>query len=284
MNTPGRISLVTGASCGHGRAVAEALARMGDTVILACRSGAAGAVARDQILARCPGARVAVLPLDVSSRRSIREAVQQLSAEYPKLDVLVNNAAAWWTERRVSADGVELVWATNVLGPFLLSRLLLPLLRASGAARIVNVASRQAGGLDLSDVELARKPYSGIRAYQASKQAVRMLTWALAGRLRNEPIVANALCPGFMKTALGRNASLGFRLILFALRPLQVSAERGARTAVWLASSTPGGAVSNQFYIDCRPAPCRFRDPGGCDELYRLCETAADQPVLPPAG
>lgn len=275
MNTAGRIVLVTGASGGHGHAVAEALARSGDTVILGCRDGAAGTIARERILDRCPGARVAVLPLDLSSRRSIREGAHRLNAEYPKLDVLVNNAAAWWIDRRVSIDGVELVWATNVLGPFLLTRLLLPLLRSSGAGRIVNVASRQAGGLDLRDVEFAEKPYSGLRAYQASKQAVRMLTWALALRLRGEPVVANALCPGFMKTALGRNGSRGFRLMLFLLRPLQVSAARGARTALWLASSPQGGAVSNQFFIDCQPTPCRFRDPSACDELYHLCETAA---------
>jgi NAD(P)-dependent dehydrogenase (short-subunit alcohol dehydrogenase family) len=262
--------------------VAQALARAGDTVILGCRSGAGSAVTRDRILARSPDARVAVLPIDLSSRGSIREAVRRVSAEYPKLDVLVNNASAWWMDRRVSVDGVELVWATNVLGPFLLTRLLLPLLRASGAGRIVNVASRQAGGLDLHDVELTRLPYNGFRAYQASKQAVRMLTWAFAARLRDEPIVANALCPGFMKTALGRNASLGFRFMLVALRPLQVSAERGARTAVWLASSPQAGAVSNQFFIDCRSAPCRFRDPAECDELYQLCEQAADQPVSKP--
>ncbi|HYK26158.1 MAG TPA: hypothetical protein VEV18_07855, partial [Steroidobacteraceae bacterium] len=86
---------------------------------------------------------------------------------------------------------------------------------------------------------------------------------------------------GFMKTALGRNASLGFRFMLVALRPLQVSAERGARTAVWLASSPEAGAVSNQFFIDCRSAPCRFRDPAECDGLYQLCEKAADQPDSP---
>ena len=278
--TTERLCLVTGANSGHGRAVATALARSGCDVILGCRSAAEAARTRDEILAGCQSARVDVLPLDLASASSIREATQVLSARYPKLDVLVNNAGAWWMDRRVSVDGVELVWATNVLGPHLLTRLLVPLLRASGAGRIVNVASSQAGGLDVRDVEFVHRPYNGIRAYQASKQAVRMLSWALAQRLSDVPVVVNALCPGFMKTALGRNASRGFRAMLFALRPLQVSAERGAQTAVWLTSSPEAEKVSNQFFIKCKPVACAFREPTACEEVFQICESALEGRTL----
>jgi NAD(P)-dependent dehydrogenase (short-subunit alcohol dehydrogenase family) len=274
MSTAGKLCLITGATSGHGRAVATALACAGHTVILGCRNPELGRRTYDHILTRCSNARIIVLPLDLASRKSISEAVRTLRTDYPMLDVLINNAGAWWTDRRMSDDGVELVWATNVLGPYLLTRLLMPLLRASGAGRIVNVASSQAAGLDLHDVEFTARPYNGLRAYQASKQAVRMLTWALARRLDKQPVVANALCPGFMKTELGRNAPFGFRAMLIALRPLQVSAERGARTATWLASSPEAGKASGQFFVKCRPIPCGFRDAAACEELFQICEAS----------
>lgn len=275
MSMTGKVCLVTGATSGHGRAVATALARMGATVILGCRNTERAEATRKCILAAHPDSRVTVLPLDLASRRSIIEAVHLLAARHVKLDVLVNNAAAWWMNRRESVDGFELVWATNVLGPHLLTKLVLPLLRASGGGRVVNVASSQAGGLDLNDVESVQGPYSGIRAYKASKQAVRMLTWTLAAHLAGECVVANALCPGFMKTSLGRNASFGFRAMLFALRPVQVSAERGAETAIWLASSPETAAISNQFFVKQQPVACAFRDPAACERLFQMCESSA---------
>jgi NAD(P)-dependent dehydrogenase (short-subunit alcohol dehydrogenase family) len=281
MSMTGKLCLVTGATSGHGRALATALARAGNQVILGCRNPELGDETRDRIIGGCPGARAEVLQLDLASRASIREAVRRLGAEHAKLDVLVNNAAAWWVDRRESVDGVELVWATNVLGPHFLTRLLLPLLSASGAGRIVNVASAYAGGLDLRDVEFVRRPYNGIRAYQASKQAVRMLTWALVSRINRERVVANALCPGFMKTGLGRNAPLGFRVMLVALRPFQLTPERGAETATWLASSPEAGQISNQFLVKCQPVACAFRDPEACEQLFKQCEAALERSLVP---
>jgi NAD(P)-dependent dehydrogenase (short-subunit alcohol dehydrogenase family) len=109
MSMTGKQFLVTGATNGHGRAVAIALARAGSTIILGCRNADLGPQTRDRILSGCPSARVSVLPLDLASRRSIQEAVRLLTEEHSKLDVLVNNAGAWWTDRRESVDGIELV-------------------------------------------------------------------------------------------------------------------------------------------------------------------------------
>jgi NAD(P)-dependent dehydrogenase (short-subunit alcohol dehydrogenase family) len=274
MSMTGKLCLVTGASTGHGRAVAAALARMGATVVLGSRSIERGEEARAWLRAETSSERISVLPLDLASQRSVRAGVDRFLADHHTLDVLVNNAGAWWADRRVSVDGIEMVWATNVVGPYLLTRLLLPALRSSGAGRILNVASTQAGGLDLDDVEFARRPYSGILAYQASKQAVRMLTWTMAERLRGDLVVANALCPGFMKTELGRNAPPGFRVFLWLARPFQTSPERGADTATWLASNPEAGKTTNQFFVKRRPVPCKFRDPAARERLAQLCEAA----------
>jgi NAD(P)-dependent dehydrogenase (short-subunit alcohol dehydrogenase family) len=270
----GKICLVTGANTGHGKAVAAALAGMGATVVMGCRSLERGEAAREQLKPQTANERISVLQLDLSSQKSVRDAADRFLSQYRSLDVLINNAGAWWADRRVSPDGVELVWATNVLGPFLLTRLLLPGLRASGAGRIVNVASSYASGLDLDDVEFKHRQYDGIHAYRATKQAVRMLTWSLADQLAREPVVANALCPGFMKTDLGRNAATGFRIFLYLTRPFQTTPELGADTAVWLASSTEAGTATNQFFVKRKSVSCGFRDPEACSRLLKLCETA----------
>jgi len=270
----GKICLITGANSGHGRAVAAALACTGATIVMACRDAGRAQIACDELRRVAATDRISILPLDLSNQRSIRRAVDQFLNEHSSLDVLVNNAGAWWADRRVSPDGTELVWATNVVGPYLLTKLLLPALHASATARIVNVSSSYAGGLDLNDVEFKRRAYSGIKAYQAAKQAVRMMTWSLAEKLSGSSVVANALCPGFMKTNLGRNAPGGFRFMLFLTKPLQTSPERGAETAVWLASSPEGGALTNQFFVKRNPTPCAFRDPAARACLESLCENA----------
>jgi NAD(P)-dependent dehydrogenase (short-subunit alcohol dehydrogenase family) len=277
----GKICLITGANSGHGRAVAGALACRGATVVMACRDAGRAQIACDELRRATATDRISILLLDLSSQRSIRCAVDQFLTEHSALDVLVNNAGAWWADRRVSPDGTELVWATNVVGPYLLTKLLLPALHASATARIVNVSSSYAGGLDLNDVEFKRRSYSGIKAYQAAKQAVRMMTWSLAERLSGSSVVANAICPGFMKTNLGRNAPGGFRFMLFLTKPLQAIPKRGAETAVWLASSPEASTLTNQFFVKCSPAPCAFRDPAARTCLESLCEDAISGSVHP---
>jgi NAD(P)-dependent dehydrogenase (short-subunit alcohol dehydrogenase family) len=274
MSMSGRVCLVTGASAGHGKAVARALAELGATVVLGCRDSARAASARSQLIAETRNERIDVLPVDVSSFDSIRRAAARFLAERGKLDVLVNNAGGWTQNRRASADGLELVWATNVVGPHLLTTLLLPALLNSGAARVINVSSVYAGGLDLEDVEYVRRPYSGIHAYEASKQAVRLMTWAWAKRLAGKPVGVNAVCPGFMKTDLARDAPWNFRLLLWLLRPLQSSPERGADTAVWLASTPGAERFTDQFFVKRRVTDCVFREPKAIERLNALCERA----------
>src|SRR5262249_16747754 len=145
---------------------------------------------------------VEVLPLDVANFSSIRAAAEKFPVE--RLDILVNNAGAWFSDRRQSADGYELTFATNVLGPHLLTNLLPPRLRAP--ARIVNIVSGLADYYDAEDLLFERRKYDGFKVYGQSKAALRMLTWGQSSRLAPSGITANAAAPGFVRTDFNQNA------------------------------------------------------------------------------
>ena len=268
----GRKAIVTGANTGIGKAIARELARLGAEVTLACRNADKGEAARADIAAGLPKARIEVRHLDLASLASVGEFAARFLAEQPKLDILVNNAGLWGPDRTESVDGIELQWATNVLGPQQLTLLLLPALKASGHGRVVNVASTAAGGLDLDDVEFKRRKYDGFKAYSATKQANRMLTWALAEKLKGSPVTANALSPGLVKTELNRNVR-GFLAVVFKLAgPMQRTVEQGADTAVWLAASPEVEGRTNTFWIDRKAVPCKFRNESAQARLWALCD------------
>jgi NAD(P)-dependent dehydrogenase (short-subunit alcohol dehydrogenase family) len=274
----GKTCLVTGASAGIGLAAARELARLGGRVVMAVRDPAKGErVLRAVVEASGGEAELAVV--DVASRESVRAFARDLAARHPTLDVLVNNAGTWSERRRVGPDGIELVWATNVLGYFHVTELLLPLLRAAGTARVVNVASQLAGGLDLSDVQYERRPWSGRAAYAQSKQADRMLTWALARRLSGTGVTANAMHPGLVATEIfgkgGGPISLAASVYskLRGRRP-----EEGADTVVWLAASPQVEGRSGLFWIDRQERQCRFRDETAEEALWALCRRMVDRP------
>ena len=165
--------------------------------------------------------------------------------------------------RRESVDGIELTFATNVLGYYLFTVLLLDSLRRAPAARIVNVASKMAYGLDLDDVEFKRRRYDSSTAYAQSKQADRMLTWYLARQLEGTSVTANAMSPGAVNTALLHALAPGFR---------GVSPAQGADTALWLATSPDLKGVSGRFWSDRREQPCQFRSERDEQALWSLCE------------
>ena len=198
----GRTCVVTGASAGIGRAAAHEMARLGAQVVLAVRNPQKGEKVLRAIAGATGNTRLEIATVDFARGESIRTFARDLAMRHPQIHVLINNAGIWSNGRQLGPDGIELVWATNVLGYFLTTELLLPQLRAAGRARIVNVASRYAGGLDLTDVQFERRPWAGKSAYAQSKQANRMWTWALARRLEGTGVTANALHPGFVSTEI----------------------------------------------------------------------------------
>lgn len=257
------LCLVTGANTGIGIEIARGLAGTGASVILACRNRGKGEAARNEIASRYKNENVELLIVDLASQQSIRAAAQEFRENHPILDVLVNNAGTSFPTRQESSDGIELTFATNVLGYHLLTELLLDSVKRAPAARIVNVASLMAYGLDLLDVQFVKRPYSATEAYAQSKQANRMLTWALARRLAGTTVTANALSPGAVDTPLLHAMAPGIRG--------RTTAE-GADTAIWLATSPEVAGVSGRFYTDRQELTCRFRNPVKEYALWELCD------------
>jgi retinol dehydrogenase-12 len=280
----GQTCLVTGASAGIGLATARALARLGARVVMAVRNPEKGERAR-RAVAEATGREAELAVVDVASRESVRSFARDLARRHPRLAVLVNNAGIWSERRRVGPDGIELVWATNVLGYYQVTDLLLPLLKAAGRARVVNVASQLAGGLDPSDVQFERRPWSGRAAYAQSKQADRMLTWALARRLAGTGITANAMHPGFVATEIfGKGGGLVSLAASVYSKLRGRSPDEGADTVVWLAASPEVEGRSGLYWIGRRQRPCPFHDEKTEEALWALCRDMTDRPAQRPSS
>jgi NAD(P)-dependent dehydrogenase (short-subunit alcohol dehydrogenase family) len=257
--------LVTGANAGIGFEVARGIAKSSDkpTVILACRDRAKGEVARAKLVEETKNANFEILVVDLASQKSIRKAAEEFSKTHTSLDALVNNAGTSSPTRQESPDGIELTFATNVLGYFLLTNLLLDALKRAPTGRIVNIASEMAYGLDIDDVEFKQRTYNPSTAYAQSKQANRMLTWAYARRLEGTAVTANAMSPGAVDTPL-----------LHALAPGTKgrSREKGAETAIWLATSPDVAGLTNRLWFDKAERVCKFHDREQEEKLWSVCE------------
>ena len=257
----GRVCLVTGATSGIGKATATGLARLGADLLLVARDPARGRATVAELQAANDGARVELLVADLASQASIRGLAEEINRGQPRLDVLVNNAGGYWATRHTTVDGLELTFALNHLAYFLLTNLLLDLLRAGAPARIVNVtSSAQAfGDIHFDDLQYERR-YRGQAAYNQSKLANVLFTYELARRLDGTGVTVNCLAPGVTRTNFGREDSGPvMRLLTPLARPLMRSPEEGAATAVWLASSSEAAGVSGRYYLRrrARPTPRR---------------------------
>jgi NAD(P)-dependent dehydrogenase (short-subunit alcohol dehydrogenase family) len=267
------VAVVTGATSGIGKEIAARLAELGAEVVIACRDPEKGQRTAQEISKRTGSSKLSVMQVDTSSRQSIRDFAQKLESERSHLDVLVNNAGVNVRRRTTSVDGIELTFATNVLGYFLLTRELLGVLKASAPARIVNVASTFAGNLDLGDLQFERRPYDPIKAYQQSKACNRLWTWALARRLAGTGVTANAMAPGLVFTGLYRDAAPPLRLLLRVIAVFRGrSVAQGADTAVWLAQDPDVASVTGRFYELRQEHPCEFRDEPTEERLWAACE------------
>lgn len=264
--------VITGATSGIGKEVAVRLASLGAHVVLACRDRVRGEQVADGVHARTGAERAAVLTVDTSDQNSIRAFVGGYRDTYGSLDVLVNNAGVLIADaRKTSVDDIELTFATNVLGYYLVTAGLLDALKAGAPSRVVNVASTFAGDVDPHDLQFERRPYDGMTAYAQSKACDRMLTWALARRLQGEPVTVNAMAPGLvLDTGLYRNLPPEAKRALEQLGGRSVS--EGAETAVWLASSPELNGVTGRFFEQGTEIPCQFRDEDAEERLWKTCD------------
>ena len=266
----GILVVITGPTSGIGKEIAMGLGTLGAELVLACRDLRAGEQTKAEITHRTRAKHVVVMPIDTSSQQSIRDFARQYRAKYSRFDVLINNAGLNRGTRQLSADGIELTFATNVLGYFLLTHELLDLLKASAPARIVNVASTFASDLDLDDLQWEKRSYDGMKAYAQSKACDRLFTWALVRHIEGSGVTANALAPGLVpNTGLFRDVAASARQML--IRMSQRSAAQGADTAIWLASSPEVEGINGKFFEEREEIPCEFRNQATEEKLWGSC-------------
>ncbi len=251
----GKVCLVTGATSGIGEVTARVLAQMGATVIAVGRDPQRGADTLQRIRSAASSAQVEFMLADLSSQAQIRQLAQEFKSKYSRLDVLVNNAGAWLTRHQESVDGIEMTFALNHLGYFLLANLLLDTLKTSAPARIVNVSSygHKAGRMNFDDLQF-RQRYDGMQAYRQSKLANILFTYELARRLAGTGITVNALNPGLVATNFGLN-NFGLNdgwsknLLRRAYALVAISPEQGAQTAIYLATSQDVEGVTGKYFV-----------------------------------
>jgi retinol dehydrogenase 12 len=266
------IAVITGTTHGIGRVTSRELARAGYAVVMLCRNQPAAARLRDELRALVPRSDIHAVHCDVASLASVRACADSVRRDFGHLALLINNAGMVSTIRRRSPDGLELCFATNHLGPFLLTRLLLDRLSPSG--RIINVASwvHYRGRLNLQSIDARRAHYSPTQAYAQSKLANVMFSLALARRLEGHDITVNCLHPGVVASnLLPRWLRAYYRL---TGRPM-IDAERGACTSLYLALSAEVAGLSGRYFDEQqreRPASALARDVQQQELLWEASE------------
>ncbi|KAK1333268.1 hypothetical protein QTO34_006809 [Cnephaeus nilssonii] len=264
----GKTVLITGANSGLGRATAAALLRMGARVIMGCRDraraeAAAGELRRDLRGDGDPGSdpdggagELVVKELDLASLRSVRAFCREMLQEEARLDVLINNAGVFQCPYMKTEDGFEMQFGVNHLGHFLLTNLLLGLLKSSAPSRIVVVSSKlyKYGDINFEDLN-SEQSYNKSFCYSRSKLANILFTRELARRLEGTKVTVNVLHPGIVRTNLGRHIHIPllvkplFNLVSWAFFKTPVE---GAQTSIYLASSPEVEGVSGKYFGDCK--------------------------------
>jgi NAD(P)-dependent dehydrogenase (short-subunit alcohol dehydrogenase family) len=250
----GRVCLVTGATSGIGEATAAALVAMGASVVITSRSRQRGEAALARIRSGSGGGRVDLLLADLSLMREVRELAAEFRERFDRLDVLVNNAGTIEPRPQMTADGLEKTMAVNYFAPFLLTTLLLDLLRASEPARIINVSSdaHRGGQIDWDHLQDVRGAM-GFRAYSQSKLAQVLFTYELARRLDGTGVTVNALHPGLVATRFGTQYGVLGRIGVMLARPFLRDPTAGAATSIYLSSAPEVSNVSGRYFVDCTP-------------------------------
>src|SRR5215210_3665936 len=272
-----KVCLITGATSGIGKATSMGLASMGATVVMVGRDRGRGEAALAEVKEGSLNASVDLMLADLSSQQEIRRLADEFKETYLRLDVLINNAGLFRSKRVTIADGLEMTFAVNHLAHFLLTNLLLDLLKASAPSRIVNVSSgdHASGTIDFDDLQ-QEKRYKGAKAYSQSKLANVLFTYELAKRLEGTGVSANCLHPGAgIRTNFGSGVSGIFGFTVRALRPLMKSPEKGAETSIYLASSPEVEGLSGRYFV--KKAAARSSDLSHDKRLARrLWEVSAE--------
>ena len=261
----GKVCLITGANSGIGYETSKALAKMGARVVMACRNEAKAKQAQQEIIIESGNPDVDLLIADMSSLDSVRSLADTVKNKYSRLDVLINNAGIMNSVKEMSVDGYEMQYAVHQLGPFLLTHLLLDLLKASAPSRVINLSSKlhSMAKIEFDNLQ-AEKKFGAFKTYSMSKLAHLMFSYSLAQRLEGSGVTVNAVHPGVIGSNLGSTPGL--------VKIFMKSPKRGAETSVFLASSPSMAKVTGKYFIDCKPARSSKRsyDQDVADRLWEL--------------
>ena len=276
----GRVCILTGATSGVGYHAAKRLAEGGARLVLVCRNAEKAARVKDE-LENEHQTSVRILQADLSHLAEVRKIAATILEEYPRIDVLINNAGIHNTRRTLTENGVETVFCVNHLASFLFTRLLLPRILESAPARIIQVNSQghRFGGLDLNDLNWDRRRYHGLQSYGASKVAQLLTVWELADRLKGTGVTINAMHPGEVRTNIGMNNGLLYQwyqryLLWPTLKDPRISGE----AIYYLAAAPEMAAVSGRFFnltIDEKPASHALDRAIG-KQVWKISETLTD--------
>jgi NAD(P)-dependent dehydrogenase (short-subunit alcohol dehydrogenase family) len=271
-----RVCVVTGASSGLGLAISIALARAGKRVVMVCRDKGRGEAALSAVRSNAAGDSTELAQADLSSQASIREFADWFANGYERLDVLVNNAATFTQKRSTTVDGLETMFATNHLGPFLLTNLLLDRLATGAPSRVINVTAPSTSKLDFDDLQGERQ-FSALTAFGRSKMCNLLFTYELARRLAGSVTTVNALHPGLMKTNLMNQAPA---LLRWPLGLISAAPDKSAAAVARLSLDPEFGSRTGQFFKGTTVglSSAYSRDPAIQQRLWQVSErlTALD--------
>jgi NAD(P)-dependent dehydrogenase (short-subunit alcohol dehydrogenase family) len=252
----GKICLITGGTSGIGKSAAQALARMGATVVIVGRNAPKTVEVVEEIRAANGNKNVDSLLADLSSQQEVRRLADEFKSKYPHLHVLLNNAGAAFLKRQLSIDGIEMTFALNHLAPFLLTNLLLDTIKASAPARIINVSSdaHTSGKIEFDNLQ-GERAY-GFKTYGNSKLAIILFTVELARRLAGTGVTVNALHPGLVATNFGKNTGGVIARLFGIIAPLvALSPAKGAETSIYLASSPSVEGITGKYFYHSQVTP-----------------------------
>lgn len=275
-----RTALITGANSGIGLATARALAQQNWTVLLVCRTEGKAEATRDQLIRETRNTNLFAYSADLSSQTQLRRMAAQVLAQHDRLDVLINNAGVWNSKLEYTVDGVETVFAVNHLAYFLLTHLLLPILKEAPEGRIINVSSDshfQLKGMAFDDLYLTRR-YHGLRSYAQSKLANLLFTYEFERRNPAANLSIHAVQPGLVQTDIGLKHTNWLHAFAWRVRRQmrgRKSPEEGAKTSIFLATTDDLKGRSGLYWDDCAPKPSSkaSQDLAAAQQLWEIsCE------------
>lgn len=241
-----KVCLITGATSGIGKETALALAKEGATIVFTARNTEKGEKVKHEIIEATSNRNIETMYCNLASLESIRDFVDSFKNKYKNLHVLINNAGIWETKRKESADGIELTFAVNHLAPFLMTNLLLDMIKSSAPSRIINLSSdaHKPAKLNFKDIE-GKNSWSSFGSYAQSKLCNILFTKKLSQILDGTGVTVNCVHPGLVNTTLFDKMN---SLLTALFSPFMISSKRGAQTSIFLATSDDVKDISGEYF------------------------------------